>query len=134
MCSGGSDNINLAPESTSSLTESKSLTEVFPLWNNNNNNNNKHNIFKQNTNLGYVYIPYNSTSLYSEDKKQQNVITLNEKLDIYDNPVISINNTVKIYFGYENDINISTAPTITQYIKWLHTIYVINKDVYLSPF
>ena len=119
---------------------SDSILNISPLNRRNNDillnrrNNDILNIFKQNTNLGYVYVPFNSTSLYNEAEKKQNIITLHEKLDIYDNSVISINNIVKTYFGYEDDVKIPMAPTITQYIKWLHTIYVINKDIYLPPF
>lgn len=91
----------------------------------------KDSIFNSLTHYAYVYVPYKRKDLYHMDMNKNNVITLLDKIEIYDNPCISMNQVVKSFFHTE--ILPPVMPTVTQYIEWLNTVYIIDKQTFISP-
>lgn len=86
--------------------------------------------FTKSTHYAYIYVPYKNEDLYVIGESRNNFVTLLEKMTLYDNPSISINHLVRAYF-YRDDLPI--MPTMTHYIKWLNTLYVVDKGVFVPP-
>lgn len=86
--------------------------------------------FRQSTDLAYVYVPCAKENFYYNRLKRCNVVSLIEKLNVYNNPTISINNVVKSYFDDHHNV---VSTDMEHYIRWLHTAYVVNERVFIHP-
>lgn len=90
-------------------------------------------LFRRGTTLASIYVPFGEEDVYPTKNDTPLMVTLHQRLKVYDNPSISLNDIIKTYFD-ESARDMPLTSTTEQYIRWLNTIYIIPKEMYIPPF